>query len=121
MKTTLACIPCFVRQVDEAMRLCGIEDARGADIMRQLLREIADSDWNEAPVFINREHTSRITDNMGGRQGITTVSAPEINHHITGFQPDLAQKIRPVRSLPLFRVAAGSRVKRVKYALKSAF
>lgn len=52
MKTTLACIPCFVRQIDESMRLCGVDEADGADIMRRLLRYLADADWNVAPVAL---------------------------------------------------------------------
>lgn len=52
MKTTLACIPCFVRQINEAMALCGVDEARGADIMRRLLRELAGADWNAAPVSL---------------------------------------------------------------------
>ncbi len=60
MKTTLACIPCFVRQINEALELCGAEEARGADIMRRLLRELADSDWQVAPVALAQHLHRRI-------------------------------------------------------------
>lgn len=65
MQTTLPCIPCFVRQINEALELCGVDEARGAEIMRGLLRELADSDWQVAPVALAQRLHRRIREVAG--------------------------------------------------------
>ena len=42
------------------MALCGVDEARGADIMRRLLRELAGADWNVAPVALAQHLHRRI-------------------------------------------------------------
>ncbi|MFH1476501.1 MAG: ARMT1-like domain-containing protein [Verrucomicrobiota bacterium] len=52
MNTALECIPCFVRQAEEAVEMCALENPRRERLLRRLLREIADADWAVMPVMI---------------------------------------------------------------------
>lgn len=46
MKTSLDCISCFVRQATEAVAFCVPDETRRAEILRGILRELAQSDWS---------------------------------------------------------------------------
>jgi uncharacterized protein with ATP-grasp and redox domains len=53
MKTTYDCIPCFVRQAFEAVEMSAASDERQRRIlMRELLHEIAETDWSVVPVAV---------------------------------------------------------------------
>lgn len=52
MKTTQDCIPCFVRQAAEAVEMSAIDSRRKAQLLKRLLHEIADADWDVMPVSI---------------------------------------------------------------------
>lgn len=59
MNTALDCIPCFVRQAAEAVRLSVADESRRADIMRSVLSELVGTDWNVSPtVASQRLHRS---------------------------------------------------------------
>ncbi len=49
MKTHLACIPCLARQALDAVTEGVADPARREPLLRQLLREPADSDWSGTP------------------------------------------------------------------------
>jgi hypothetical protein len=55
MRTTIACIPCFARQAVEAVEMAVADASRREQILRRLLREIADADWSEMPVTVSRQ------------------------------------------------------------------
>ena len=52
MNTALECIPCFVRQAAEAVEMCAMANPRRERLLRRLLCEIADVDWDVMPVVI---------------------------------------------------------------------
>ncbi len=54
MKTSIECIPCFARQALEAVTLAIDDGPARQRILRRLLREIADADWDTIPVEISR-------------------------------------------------------------------
>ncbi len=49
MKTEIECVPCFVRQAAEAVAFTAEDSARGETLLRKLLREIADAEWQGSP------------------------------------------------------------------------
>ena len=49
MKTHLACIPCLARQALDAVTEAVADPDRREPLLRQLLRELADSDWSGTP------------------------------------------------------------------------
>ncbi len=55
MKTSLECIPCFVRQAAEAVALCTAEPALRETMLREILRALADADWSDSPPTIARK------------------------------------------------------------------
>ena len=54
MKTAMECIPCFVRQAAEAVEMSAIDNRRKEQLLKRLLHEIADADWNVMPVTISQ-------------------------------------------------------------------
>ena len=52
MKTALECIPCCVRQAAEAVEMSAIDSRRKEQLLKRLLHEIADADWDVMPVSI---------------------------------------------------------------------
>jgi uncharacterized protein with ATP-grasp and redox domains len=52
MKTAIECIPCCVRQAAEAVEMSGIDSRRKGQLLKRLLHEIADADWEAMPVAI---------------------------------------------------------------------
>ncbi len=49
MRTELDCVPCFARQAAEAVSLVVEDPARREELLRKLLREIAEADWQGSP------------------------------------------------------------------------
>ena len=54
MKTNLECIPCLVRQAVEAVEMSSTDTVLKERLLRRLLREISDADWNAMPVAISQ-------------------------------------------------------------------
>ncbi len=52
MKTNLDCIPCFVQQATEAVRLSVADESRQAEIMRSLLSQLVGPDWLGPPTVV---------------------------------------------------------------------
>ncbi len=52
MQTSIECIPCFVRQAEEAVALSTRNPAMRETILRQILHAMADADWSETPPVI---------------------------------------------------------------------
>ena len=52
MKTQLECVPCFARQVFDAVAEAVADPARREVLLRRLLREIAEADWSDSPPAI---------------------------------------------------------------------
>lgn len=65
MITNLNCLPCFVRQAVEAVGFCVPDEAQRIDIIRQLLAELAEADWNAPPVAIAQRLHRRIREATG--------------------------------------------------------
>jgi uncharacterized protein with ATP-grasp and redox domains len=52
MQTSIECIPCFVRQAEEAVAFATKDLARREEILRQILHALADADWAASPPAI---------------------------------------------------------------------
>jgi damage-control phosphatase, subfamily I len=52
MQTLMECIPCFVRQAEEAVALSTKGSAQRERILRQILHALADADWADSPPAI---------------------------------------------------------------------
>lgn len=52
MQTSIECIPCFVRQAEEAVALATKDPGRREEILRQILDVLADADWAGSPPAI---------------------------------------------------------------------
>jgi uncharacterized protein with ATP-grasp and redox domains len=55
MKTCLECIPCFIRQAEEAMTLGGTDLALREPILKKILRALAEADWGASPPAVARD------------------------------------------------------------------
>ncbi len=81
MNTALECIPCFVRQAAEAVEMSEPDARRREQLIRALLREIADADWAVMPVKIAqrlqrlvREETGHADPYSGLKNRMNTVA-----------------------------------------------
>lgn len=54
MRTSLECVPCFVRQAAEAVELAVSPGERRERLLRILLREIAAADWSGSPPVVGQ-------------------------------------------------------------------
>jgi len=52
MQTSIECIPCFVRQAEEAVALSTKNSVLREEILRKILRALADADWAGSPPAI---------------------------------------------------------------------
>lgn len=52
MKMSIDCIPCITRQAAEAVEMVGSDIGGRERLLRRLLRDLAESDWNQMPVAI---------------------------------------------------------------------
>jgi len=52
MQTLLECIPCFVRQAEEAVALSAKNSVLREELLRKILRALADADWEDSPPVI---------------------------------------------------------------------
>jgi uncharacterized protein with ATP-grasp and redox domains len=52
MQTAIDCIPCFVRQAEEAVAFATTDFVKREEILRQILHALADADWAASPPAI---------------------------------------------------------------------
>lgn len=52
MKTSTECIPCFIRQAAEAIALSGLDAFQQARILRRVMHDLADLDWQVSPPMV---------------------------------------------------------------------
>ncbi len=55
MRSSLECVPCLVRQTMESVRHTITDEARGEELLRKFLRQIADMDFTEPPPAVARK------------------------------------------------------------------
>jgi len=55
MKTSIECIPCFIRQAAEAVALAVKDPFQRARILRRVMHALADLDWRESPPMVAAE------------------------------------------------------------------
>lgn len=54
MRTSAECFPCFLRQTTEALALGEVPEALHEIVLRRVLRELADADWDASPPEISQ-------------------------------------------------------------------
>lgn len=65
MTTSTDCIPCFIRQAAEAIALSGLASFQQARILRKVMHDLADLDWQVSPPMV-AAHLHRIIREMTG-------------------------------------------------------
>jgi hypothetical protein len=93
MKAALECIPCFVRQSVEAVEMSAIDDAGKERLLRQLLREISDADWNVMPVTIS-QRLQRLVREATGQADPYRLLKDQMNRIALDLLPALAETAR---------------------------
>lgn len=88
MKTALECIPCFVRQAKEAVELSGGAPARREALLRLLIHDIADADWDVIPVAV-AQRIQRIVRSETGRIDPYSEVKKSMNETALKLMPDL--------------------------------
>jgi len=90
MNTAFECIPCFVRQAAEALALCVPNHAQRERLLRRLLNEIANADWNVMPVVI-AQRVQRIIRSETGQKDPYRVIKDSMNRIALDLLPALAE------------------------------
>jgi len=93
MNTAFECIPCFVRQAVEAIALCVPDISRRERLLRRLLGEIANADWNVMPVVI-AQRVQRIIRAETGQTDPYRVVKDSMNRIALDLLPALAEAAR---------------------------
>ena len=93
MKAALECIPCFVRQSVEAVEMSVIDDAGKERLLRQLLREISEADWNVMPVVIS-QRLQRLVRAETGQADPYRALKDQMNRMALDLLPALAETAR---------------------------
>ena len=73
MKTNLDCVPCLLRQVREAIAFSGVETDAGLEMLRQVLRLMAQFDWTLPPPVLGQQLHRRIRQLTGNRDPYASV------------------------------------------------
>lgn len=99
MKTSIECIPCFVRQAAEAISLSTPEPLQRARILREVMHALADLDWQGSPPMVAAELHRIIRKMTGNLDPYLTVKCPLVVAQIGEASGSLiAKKIGDVRS-----------------------
>ncbi len=93
MITTLTCIPCLARQAVESTEMSVDDHERREELVRLLMREIADSDWRETPVNVSQRMQRRVRD-FSGRADPYRALKTRMNDAALALLPALAQEAR---------------------------
>jgi uncharacterized protein with ATP-grasp and redox domains len=92
LKTELACLPCFFRQVDRALGYAGVNGDRGRDIARFAARIIEDASLDQAPARITTL-LHRLVRRMTGLDPYRRVKE-EYNQIALGMLPAVRKMVR---------------------------
>jgi uncharacterized protein with ATP-grasp and redox domains len=90
MITNLNCLPCFVRQAVEAVGFCVQDEARRIEIIRHLLIELAEADWDAPPVAI-AQRLHRSIRKATGETDPYRLLKERTNHLALSLLPDMLQ------------------------------
>ena len=108
MKTALDCIPCFARQAAEAVSLT-VEDAACREVLlRKILHEISEADWQGAPPAMGQRIHRIIRRELGCRDPYQEVKK-RMNQAAESLLPALreAMKNQPDQDEAAVRMAIG--------------
>ena len=93
MNTAIECIPCFVRQAAEAVEMSATDDLRKERLLRRLLHEIADADWNVMPVAISQRLHRLVREETGQADPYRPLK-DRMNRIALDLLPALAETVR---------------------------
>jgi len=86
-------MPCLARQAVESTEMSVADPERREELVRLLLREIADSDWRETPVNVSQRMQRRVRD-FSGRADPYRALKTRMNDVALALLPALAQEAR---------------------------
>ena len=92
MKTAFECIPCFVRQATEAVEMATNDPALRESLLRRLLREISDTDWNVMPVTVS-QRMQRLVRDETGRKDPYHLLKKKMNDTAMDLLPELMEAV----------------------------
>lgn len=87
------CIPCLVRQAEEAIDMTGVKPSAKEQLFRLLLQELAEADWSETPVFVAQRLHRKIRENTGNADPYRALK-DEMNRTALALLPSLIQAIQ---------------------------
>lgn len=93
MKTAFECIPCLIRQTVEAVEMSVVDTQLKEQLLRRLLRDISDTDWNVMPVAISQRLQRLVREQTGQVDPYRTLK-DEMNRIALDLLPALAQTVR---------------------------
>ena len=92
MKTSLDCIPCFLRQAISASRMLSKDPAVHEQIVRKLLSWVCEADFNQSPpVMAQRIH--RLLKKISGNGDPYRAAKKDLNRMAMKLLPDLKSQI----------------------------
>ena len=108
MKTELTCIPCFVRQALEAITLTAQDDAKREELMRRVLHDLAEMDWQGTPPAIAQRLHRMLRTTVEHRDPYAAIKE-QMNRAALGMLPVMreAMKQQPDAQEAAVRVAIG--------------
>ncbi len=92
MKTSLDCLPCFLRQALTAARFITEDPAVHERILRQVLRSTAEMDLNQSPPVVARIFYRRLGE-MSGMKDIYRPAKDRFNELAKSLAPELRETI----------------------------
>jgi damage-control phosphatase, subfamily I len=93
LKTSLDCVPCFLRQALEAARFITDDPSVHEQILRQVLRSAADMDLCQPPPVMARMFYRRLSE-MSGLEDIYREAKDRFNQLAMELAPELRRRIR---------------------------
>ena len=93
MNTARDCIPCFVRQAAEAVEMSAIDSRRKEQLLKRLLHEIADADWDVMPVSIAQQ-VQRLVRKETGQADPYRLLKDQMNRTALDLLPSLTDLVR---------------------------
>lgn len=108
MKTSLDCLPCFVRQILDAGRIVSNDSVFHEKILREFLRDLADENWDDTPPVI----AQRIHKKLREKTGIADLYLDQKKAHnelalrlLPQLRKDVEQSDDPLISAAHFAIA----------------
>ncbi len=93
MKTSIDCIPCFVRQTLEATRFVSVYPSVHEGVLREILRCLAGLDLDQSPPFVGQMIHRRLRELTGNHDPYKDVKERH-NRLALGLLPELREKVR---------------------------